>query len=75
MATMLELQDQYEVLARTHRQLLNERNQLLRESANGAAFADHGYRTRAYMSALETYVVALGARRHELEQHKKRSLS
>ena len=73
MATMRELQAEYEVLIRMHSELINDRSQLVREGANGAAFADHGHRTRAYMCALDTYVVALSARRRELERYTKRS--
>ena len=67
MATMLELQAEYEVLRNTHHLLVEERNQLQREFADGAAFQDHGHRMRAYLTALDTYVVALAARRHELQ--------
>ena len=70
MATMRELQAEYEVLITTHRRLIEERTQLQSELADGAAFQDHGHRMRAYQSALDTYVLALGARRREL-QHKR----
>jgi hypothetical protein len=73
MATMPELQAEYEVLSNTHRRLIEERAQLQRELADGAAFQDHGHRMRAYMTALDTYVLALAARRHEL--HRKRGLT
>jgi hypothetical protein len=68
MATMRELQAQYELLTTTHRRLIDERSQLQREFADGSAFQDHSHRTRAYMSALETYVSALAARRYEVRR-------
>jgi len=67
MATMQELQAEYEVLRNTHNLLVEERTQLHRDSADGAAFQDHGHRMRAYMVALDTYVIALAARRQELK--------
>ena len=67
MATMRELQAEYEVLRNTHHLLVEERTQLHRELADGAAFQDHGHRMRAYMVALDTYVLALAARRQELQ--------
>lgn len=67
MATMRELQAEYQVLMATHRGLIDERNQLERELADGAAFQDHGHRMRTYMTALDTYVRALAARRQELQ--------
>ncbi len=67
MATMQELQAEYEVLRNTHHLLVEERSQLHRELADGAAFQDHGHRMRAYMAALDTYVLALAARRQELQ--------
>lgn len=67
MATMRELQAEYELLMTTHHRLIDERSHLQRESADGAAFQDHSHRTRAYMTALDTYVRALAARRQELQ--------
>jgi len=70
MATMRELQAEYEVLISTHRRLIDERTQL-NAFADGAAFQDHGHRMRAYMTALDTYVLALDARRRELHLKKR----
>jgi len=67
MATIPELQAQYEVLRNTHRRLIEERAEL-QQGTDGAAFQDHRHRTRAYMTALETYVLALATRRHELRR-------
>lgn len=67
MANMRELQAEYELLMTTHRRLIDERNDLQRELADGPAFQDHSHRMRAYMSALDTYVRALAARRQELQ--------
>ena len=67
MATMLELQAEYEVLRNTYHLLVEERTQLHNGLGDGAAFQDHGHRMRAYMSALDSYVVALAARRQELQ--------
>jgi hypothetical protein len=68
MATIADLQAEYEVLRNTHRRLIEERAELQRGVADGAAFQDHRHRTRAYMTALETYVLALATRRHELRR-------
>ena len=70
MATMPELQAEYEVLRNTHRRLVEERAQLQREFADGAAFQDHRHRMRAYMTALDTYQLALAARRHEVRRNR-----
>ena len=67
MATMRELQAEYELLMTTRERLMEERAQLQRELADGAAFQGHNHRTRAYMTALDTYVIALAARRNELQ--------
>jgi hypothetical protein len=75
MATMRELQAEYELLIRTHRHLLDERSQLHRESTSGAQFVDYSHKIRTYMRALDTYVLALAARRAELEQHKRNARS
>jgi hypothetical protein len=68
MATIPELPAEYEVLRNTHRRLIEERAELERGLADGAAFQDHGHRMRAYMIALDTYVLALAARRQELRR-------
>ena len=68
MATIPELQAEYEVLRNTHRRLVEEKAELERGVADGAAFQDHGHRMRAYMAALDTYVLALDARRQELRR-------
>ena len=67
MSTMRELQAEYEMLMATHRGLIDERSRLQRELADGAAFQDHGHRMRSYMTALDTYMRALAARRQELQ--------
>ena len=67
MATMRELQTEYEQLMTTRRRLIDERSQLQRESGDGAAFQDHHHRMRAYMTALDIYVDALATRRRELQ--------
>ena len=68
MATMPELLAEYEVLTNTHRRLLEERARLQGEVADATAFQDHRHRTRAYLTALDTYVLSLAARRQELRQ-------
>ena len=67
MATMRELQAEYHLLMATHRQLIDERTKLQRESGDGAAFQDYNHRMRVYMTALDTYMLALDARRHTLQ--------
>ena len=69
MATMQALRAEYEVLITTHRRLIDERTQL-NELTDGGAFQDHGHRMRAYLTALDTYVLALDARRRELHLRK-----
>ena len=66
---MRELQAEYEVLRNTHHLLVEERTQLHRELADGAAFA--GSRPQdASLSGCTRHVrnvVALAARRQELQ--------
>lgn len=70
MATMRELQAEYELLTTNHRNLIDERCRLERDGCDGAAFQDHDHRMRSYMAALDSYVLALQTRRREMQLRK-----
>ncbi len=68
MATMSELNAEYQLLKATHERLVEERATLEREAADGAAFQDLAHRTRRYINELDTYTVKLQTRRRELNR-------
>ena len=66
MATMNELKAECELLEQAHRKLLEEREQLQSIPGDNLAHQGHFQRTVVYLKALDTYQLALQARRDEL---------
>jgi hypothetical protein len=66
MATMSELQAEYDTLTTTRRQLVEDRTRLHQIGAHDDAFQDLAFRTRQYVNALNAYVAKLQTRRKEL---------
>ena len=56
MSSKIERQAEYELLAKVHRELLQEGIDL-RDSSDGAALQDHNRKLRAYKIALDAYLL------------------